>query len=70
MICRSSYSNTRGCTDLLQEGLVTTHLYLLILVAADLLVALQEDLMYRYLDPLVALHEELRGLLQEDLENM
>ena len=46
---RSSYSNTRGCTDLL--------------------VALQEDLMYRYLDPLVALQEELRRLLQEDLNN-
>ena len=25
--------------------------------------------MYRYLDPLVALQEELRGLLQEDLDN-
>ena len=25
--------------------------------------------MYRYLDPLVALQEELRGLLQEDLGN-
>jgi hypothetical protein len=29
---------------------------------------LREDLMYRYLDPLVALQEELRGLLQDDLD--